>query len=139
MVRRPWEWTSKPVSDREYLVLLSYLPLQRFRTMPGFLRHVRAIQRQLRGTKGLLGYSFDAHPLARRSWTLSVWEDEGSLMEFVRTGSHLGTMGALRGKMGRTMFVRWKAEGSEIPPSWDGALARQRSEEAQGGATPPPR
>lgn len=135
---RPWEWTSEPVSDREYLVLLSYLPLERFRTMPRFLRYVRAIQRQLRGTKGP-GYSFDAHPLGRRFWTLSVWEDEGSLMEFVRTSPHLGTMATPRDKMGRTMFVRWKAKGSDIPPSWDGALARQRSEEAHGGPTFPRR
>ncbi len=136
MVRRPWEWSYKPVPDQDYLVLLSYLPLQRLRTLPRFLRYTRAIQGQLRGSKGLIGYTLDAHPLGKKFWTLSVWEDEASLMEFVRTGSHLDTIRELKGRMGRTRFVRWKAKGSEIPPSWEGALARRWSEEAQGGTTP---
>jgi hypothetical protein len=34
-------------------------------------------------------------------------------------------MRALQGKMGQTHFVRWTMRGSEFPPRWQEALARQ--------------
>lgn len=75
----PWKSFATPESDREYPALLSRLPLATFRAMPMFFRFVSGIRRQLADTEGLIGYSLDAHPLAKEFWILSVWEDRESL------------------------------------------------------------
>jgi len=55
-----------------YLALISYLPLKHFRAVPKFFQCTFEIQRQLRTSPGLIGYSLEAQPLARKFQTLSV-------------------------------------------------------------------
>jgi hypothetical protein len=80
----PWQTLATPEPDREYLALLTFLPLKHYRAVPKFFWLTLQTQRQLSQSKGLIGYSFLAQPLRRNFWTLSVWEDEESLMDFVR-------------------------------------------------------
>ena len=124
MPEMKWKSFSKISPEREYLALISYLPLKSFWKIPKFLGYTRAIQSQLNRSRGLVGYSLLAHPLSKRFWTLSVWEDENALMEFVRNGAHKQTMIGLRNHLGETKFVRWKVKGSTIPPTWKEALSR---------------
>jgi len=101
--------------------------LRRFRTTPRFLRHAGAISRQLEGTRGLLGFTFRAKILSRKFYTLSVWEDEQALEDFIRSKPHVDTMPVMRPHMAEPKFVRWSVKGSEIPPSWDRAMAVLRA------------
>ncbi len=80
--------------EREYLALLSYLPLKGYRKMLRFARHVRAIQKRLADTPGVIGYSLRAKLLRHRFWTVSVWEGEEALNAFVMREPHRTTMGA---------------------------------------------
>jgi len=107
--------------------MISFLPLKRFRKTPSFLRYSGAISRQLEGTHGLIGFTFRAKIFARKFYTLSVWEDEQALMDFVRTRPHVDTMSALSPHMAEPKFVRWTVKGSEVPPTWDRAMAVLRS------------
>jgi hypothetical protein len=125
MPAKPWVTFRQPDPDREYLVLLSELPLRRFRDLGAFLLYTWRIQGQLRRSPGLLGYSLLAHILQRRFWTLSVWEGDAALQQFVVEHPHGQVMQALRDKMGQTRFVRWSIRGSEFPPQWPEALARR--------------
>ncbi len=125
MPAKPWVTLRRPDPEREYLVLLSALPLKRFRDLGTFLLSTWRIQDQLRRTPGLLGYSLLARILQRQFWTLSVWEGEAALQQFVVEHPHSHVMLALREKMGQTHFVRWSIRGSEFPPRWQEALARQ--------------
>jgi hypothetical protein len=84
----PWKMICPVESEREYLALLTALPLRSYGAMPRFLRFTRQIQRQLSRALGLLGYSLLARPLRKQFWTLSVWEHEQALMEFVRQIPH---------------------------------------------------
>jgi hypothetical protein len=122
---KPWVTFRRPDPEREYLVLLSALPLKRFRDLGVFLLYTWRIQGQLRRTPGLLGYSLLARILQRQFWTLSVWEGETALQQFVAAYPHGQVMRALQEKMGQTHFVRWTMRGSEFPPRWPEALARQ--------------
>lgn len=120
----PWTSSRTADPDGEYLVLLTYLPLRRFRTLPAFFRLILAIQRQLAGTAGLVGYTLRGRPFSRRFWTLSVWDSEDALKGFVVAQPHRDTIRKLRGKMGETSFTRWPVSGSDLPPTWRAALKR---------------
>ena len=125
MPTKPWATVSQADPDREYLVPLTELPLQRFRDLGAFLLYTWRIRGQLRHTPGLLGYSLRARILKRQFWTLSVWDGEAALHQFVIENPHGQVMTALREKMDRTRFVRWSIRGSESPPGWREALTRR--------------
>ena len=80
--------------------------------------------RQLGDARGLVGYSKLGRPWVRRFWTLSAWEDEAALADFIHAGSHARAMTELPPRMGPTRFVRWMLPGSVLPPTWDDALRR---------------
>jgi hypothetical protein len=122
----PWVTLRAPEPGREYLALLSELPLK-FTGLPKFFSSVGPMDEQLRKTSGLMGYSMLARPFKLRFWTLSVWENEASLTWFVRERPHSEVMTALEGKMGQTRFIRWKITASQYPPSWKEALERRQT------------
>ena len=124
----PWKALAPLDRDREYLALLSYLPLRAFSKIPRFLRFTLQIQRQLRGSPGAIGYSMRAQLLSRKFWTLSVWESERALMDFVTKVPHGEVMKALAPHMGATKFTKWKIPGSAIPIPWDDAVRRELQE-----------
>ena len=124
MTPTKWKSFAPTHADSEYLALLSYLPIKRFRTIPRFLKYTFEIEQQLRESKGLIGYSLQAQPLSGRFWTLSVWEDDKALMEFVRRVPHGEVMKRLVRDMGETKFTQWKIKGSAVPVTWEDAKGR---------------
>jgi hypothetical protein len=131
-----WKVLRPAEPDREYLVLLSYLPLRGFRDFPAFIGHDSRIAGQLAATHGLLGYSKLGRPWVKRFWTLSAWEGEAALTAFIHAGAHAGAMVGLRSRMGQTRFLRWTLPGSALPPTWGDALRRWRAAEAPVPAGP---
>ena len=127
----PWKSFTTPEGDREYPALLSHLPLASFRAMPKFFKFVFAIQRQLAESEGLIGYSLDAHPLAREFWTLSVWEDRDSLWRFVHKLPHSRAMQDLLPHMGETGFFHFEVTGASVPPDWQETKRRMRERETE--------
>jgi hypothetical protein len=125
----PWIKFAAPEMDREYFALLSYLPLNKYRAILRFLILSLQIQKQLRTTPGIIGYSLRAKLLSRNFWTLSAWADEKSLMEFVVKIPHGQTMKAMMPYMGRTKFTKWKVPGSALPLRWKEAMERSQKEE----------
>jgi hypothetical protein len=127
---KPGKWKSFAAAEgeREYLALLTFLPLNKFRALPKFLKYNSQIERQLRESTGLIGYSVRAKLLKLNFWTLSVWESEAALMDFVYRLPHSEIMESLAPHMGQTKFTRWKIKGAETPPSWDEAEKRSREQ-----------
>ncbi len=131
MIANPWLSFRPSDPSRDYLAILSELPLKSFRHAGLFLNFSAQIQKQLKTASGLLGYSMAVRILQKRFWTLSVWEDEAALHRFVGEVPHRQVMDAMHGKMGATRFVTWKLRGSELPPKWQDAFERRdRSPEA---------
>jgi hypothetical protein len=124
----PWKTLAPVEKDREYLALLSYLPLKTYLKIPMFLRFTFQIQKQIAESPGAVGYSLWAQPLSRQFWTLSAWQDSRSLMEFVGQLPHGDVMKALTPYMAPTKFTEWKILGSAIPPNWDEAVRRLAQE-----------
>jgi len=67
MVDTPWRSLSTPGRGREYLALLPYLPLKKFRKMLTLQRQSSKVGKQLTETRGLVGYSFRAKLSSHRS------------------------------------------------------------------------
>jgi quinol monooxygenase YgiN len=124
----PWKMLTSAEPGREYLFLLSYLPLRTYGKIPALLRYMFQIQGQLRKTSGVIGYSLRAKILQRNFWTLSVWENEGALIDFVTKVPHREAMKKISPYMAATKFTRWKARGSAIPPDWKDAIRRESKE-----------
>jgi len=122
----PWITFAPTIADREYLALLSYLPLNKYQAIPGFIRFSFQIQKQLCGTPGAIGYSLRARLVSRNFWTLSAWEHQKALMDFVAKIPHGGAMKAMAPHMGPTKFTQWKVAGSSLPLSWEEAMRRSQ-------------
>ncbi len=120
----PWKAIAPVERQREYLALLSYLPLTRYHKIPAFMRFSLQIQGQLGKTPGAIGYSMRAKLFSRQFWTLSVWESSAALMDFVAKAPHSESMKAMAPFMGKTKFAQWKVLGSGIPLNWDEAIRR---------------
>ena len=125
MLMNPWRTFQTADPSREYLALLSELPLKRFRDVGLFLRYSARIQKQLRTTPGVLGFSVGVRMLQKRFWTLSVWENEAMLYQFVGTPPHSQVMDAMSGKMSATRFIKWNIRGADYPPTWKAAFAQR--------------
>jgi heme-degrading monooxygenase HmoA len=106
------------------VALVSSLPLKSHWRIPAFVRYSVQIAKQLNSAPGLLGYSLLARVLAKRFWTLSVWENDEALREFVEKAPHVKVMASIAPHVGETKFERWKVKGSEVPLKWEDALRR---------------
>jgi hypothetical protein len=102
--------------------MASHLPLQRISATVRFFRAVSAVRKQLATADGLIGYTLRAKPMARDYWTLSVWQDDAALRQFMRTSPHVQIMKSLRPVMGPTKFVTWTVSAADGRPSMTAAL-----------------
>ena len=124
MPASPWRTFASPEPERDYVALLSYLPLKSHWRVPVFFFYTIQVVKQMESAEGLLGYSVLARPLSKRFWTLSAWKDDAALRTFVQYPPHVRIMNALAPHMGATKFVRWTVTGSQLPLGWEDALRR---------------
>jgi hypothetical protein len=120
----PWFAIAPVEKDREYLALLSGLPLKTYRGFPRLVRFVIGTVRQMYRGRGALGVTLRATFLARTFWTLSAWQDEQALQEFVMKRPHLDAMKEMEPYMNPAHFLRWKVKGSDLPLCWADAVRR---------------
>ena len=120
----PWVHLTRPPADSDCVMMASVLPLTSYRYLPAFFGATRKIRRQLATAEGLIGYSLDAHPVAKTFWTLSAWESRAALDAFSRADPHRTEVAAIRPRMQPTTFVFWNAKVSDLPGNW--AEARRR-------------
>jgi hypothetical protein len=123
-MERPWTSLAPVQPGREYVVLLSFLPLRSYFKLPLFFRYSAQINAQLAETPGAIGYGMRAQFLKLHFWTLSVWDNDKALMEFVAKVPHGEAMQQIAPYMDKTDFWRWKLPSAEIPPRWDDAMRR---------------
>jgi hypothetical protein len=91
-------WKADAVGDGPGVVVLTQLHLRRFRDVPAFLRDSLAIRKQAMRSPGARSLFLRARPLARHFTTVSWWDDQATIIAFVRTDPH------------RTAMRRWGPE-----------------------------
>ena len=133
----PWRTYRKVEQERNYVALLCVFPLKSYGAIPRFLRFTWELRQQMKSARGLIGCSYLVQPMRKEFWTLSVWESEKTLTNFLRRDPHYSAMLALQPEMGPTRFIRWTIQGAACPPRWDEAFARATSP-SHDGASPQP-
>ena len=128
MGKLSWVTVREPDPDREYVLMLTYLPLKKFRMIQRFRRYTRSIEADLQRSEGIVGFGIVSQVLRRRFWTLSAWDDDTSLMNFVYQLPHNEAIQELKGDLREFKRVRWTAHGSELPPDWEEARTRLEDE-----------
>lgn len=127
MPASPWRTFRKAEQGRNYVALLCVYPLKSYVALPRFLRFTWQLKQQLKSARGLIGCSLLIQPMRKEFWTLSVWESEKTLTNFLRRDPHYSAMVALQPDVGPTQFIRWTIRGEAYPPRWDEASARATS------------
>lgn len=89
-----------------YVVSLTRLRLRGWWLLPAFFGHARPTVAQARGASGCV-YVATRKKGWLTFWTLSVWESEGAMLEYVRSGAHLRAMPILRRICDEAATVRW--------------------------------
>jgi hypothetical protein len=112
---------------REYTVVATNLLLRHWWNLPRFLSLTNRVGRQLKDTPGLVTYRLKANFLKLRFSTLSVWEDENAIRDFVLKGPHLTAMQTFP-KLSRegSAFVRWTTTSPD-GVTWEEAFHRLHS------------
>ncbi len=118
----PWNSINEVDADRTYKVMLTYLPLRRYRDTFRFMKYVNEVIKQLKQTEGIIGYSLKAHPFSKNYWTVSVWESDEAISKYIQTLPHSAVMKKMRGAMGKTTFESWDVYKNQIPIQWSDAL-----------------
>ena len=119
MAQFPWNQRKEIEQQHDYVLMASFLPLKRFRSIPGFLRDALTIRRQLRTASGLVGYALLAELSHKTFWTFSVWEDRASLDAFASSDPHGQIIRKLAPRMEQTTFKFFDTNGSGLPWAWD--------------------
>ena len=83
----PWRWSGRP-RPQQALLFASRFDGTGFRRAWRLLIGGVRLRRAVLGAPGALGVSVRAHPLQGRYYTLSMWRDEKSLMDFAHGPAH---------------------------------------------------
>ncbi len=122
-----WNKLAKAENGKVYFAMLSYLPVKSYLAIPLVLKNASRIDRQLRETKGLIGFAFQPELFKKQFWTLSVWEGQEFLNAFVSAFPHNEVMKILTPHMKQTKFTDWKIKGIDLPPDWNDAKNRSQN------------
>ncbi len=103
---------------------LTRLRIRSMRFLPLFLAHMLTTLRQVKRARGFRRGSL----LADRHWTfwtLTAWDNEESMRQYMTTGSHKKVMPRLLDWCDEASVAHWTQPENELP-TWDDADRRMR-------------
>jgi hypothetical protein len=129
----PWSSHAPADPSADVVVMASRLPLERHRSIPGFLSATMKIRGQLGRSDGLIGYALDADLVHAVFWTVSAWRSREALDQFAGRDPHRTIISAIRPRMAPTTFVFWAQPAGQLPVPWD--VVRQKVAETGTGSS----
>ena len=111
-------------SNTVFVCAATFFPLQKWRDVIPFLRMSSRVQRQLKGTPGLVRFGLRTSVIRKRYWTYSVWVDRASIDAFLHAEPHVTAMSRLDKWVipGESAFVSWASTDDSI--NWEEGLDR---------------
>ena len=89
-----------------------------------FWDQVWTVERTMKDQPGFVGYALRRELLGNTAWTLTVWNDEQSMRNFVRSPVHQTAIAQVGPTALRIRFARFALAPNAPPPTWDEALAQ---------------
>lgn len=96
-------------------ISVTRLRLRSWRYLPEFLWLSFASDRQAKGASGNIKTKLIADANLT-FWTLTIWENETAMRQFMRTGSHRQAMPKLVEWCNEASLVHWLQESHDFPP-----------------------
>ena len=117
----PWTATHRADNVTNVVVMASTLRLKSFRKVPGFLLAAMKVRRQVLAAPGAVGVSLKTRLPRKTFYTLSSWQSQSALDDFVRGEPHRSTMSRYHPEMAESKFEFWTQPAGD-PPTWRQAL-----------------
>lgn len=116
---------SRRSSDRDWNEAMAFASVTRlrarsFRFLPTILLHTWRTKRQLRQSGGFLGGYLATGP-GLALWTVTLWEDEISMLAFRNAQAHLRAMPDLIGSCDEASYAHWTSATGNIPDPGEAA------------------
>ena len=116
----PLRWT-KPARPERAVVFVSRFDARGLKARWVLFGAGMRLRRTVLASPGALGVSLRAHPIAGRYYTLSMWEDEASLLAFARGEDHRAAVATVSA-LGPVSGVLVSRECDGAPPRWGDIL-----------------
>jgi quinol monooxygenase YgiN len=120
MFTLPWRWTRSPRRDRS-VVFVSRFDAKGLRARWVLIAAGVRLRRAVLASPGVLGVSLRAHVIAGHFYTLSMWEDEASLLAFARGAAHRAAVRRISA-LGPVSGVLISREDDGARPRWGDIL-----------------
>lgn len=117
MRRLPWRRLRAPHPDHPYVLSVGVFVLDRYRTIPGFIRRSFPVRRLLHRTDGLAGYTLHARFGTKTFTELAAFESPEAMRRFVSAPAHAAAMRAMRPHLAPgSKMVTVEVYGRDLPP-----------------------
>ena len=116
------EFNSKFPKEKDVVLSITYIEINKSSSeLSKFWEHVFSIRNKMNENPGVLGVSIRKSIFSNKAWTMSIWEDESSLENFVEGERHRTAIKEGRTTILKTKFYRSTIKYSELPISWEDA------------------
>jgi hypothetical protein len=123
MPRSKWKTFAEINPERKYL---AFAKVGQFRNAWSFLKAFNSgkVERQLKTTKGLVGFTGRLGFLNKEIAMLVVFENEDALNEFAYSEHHVNCMKEIKPLIKDLKIAKLTILGSNLPPSIDEVISR---------------
>jgi PPOX class probable F420-dependent enzyme len=97
--------------------------VHRYRDFPAISSRGLRLRARWPATPGAIGLQVGAQPLQRTTWTISLWESERDLKQFVRSQEHLDVLRPYRARMS-VVGTTWETDRFILKEAWTEAHRR---------------
>ncbi len=104
------------------IVVAARLRVRDGQLTPEFGRHANLAIEQVKKANGCLATAF-LEDAQLTFWNLSIWKDEATMLDYMRSGAHLAAMPDLKNLCDQATILRWEQENADVP-TWLEVYAR---------------
>jgi len=132
-IATPFLIVKKPTNEPEKMVIVSITYAktgEESEKNKSFWKNVNLIKDNIKENSGLIGVSISKRIFGNEAWTMTVWEREEDLENFIISKRHSQAIDESEEALAISKFARLKMKRKEIPIDWEKAvniLADQKS------------
>ena len=114
------EFNSNFPKEKDVILSITYIEINKSSSeLSKFWEHVFSIKNKMNENPGVLGVSIRKSIFSNKAWTMTIWEDESSLENFVEGERHRTAIKEGKTTILKTKFYRNTIKYSELPISWE--------------------